>query len=99
VFENAHKVSNNCQVPNSKAQQLFRLTQQLEKCQAALAAAKLEQGNNGHLFPSFQDLDRLVADYEKAKQDAVARALTGVSLDPRECRRAWGLIAPLPAPG
>jgi hypothetical protein len=97
VLENAQKVSNNCQVPNSKAQQLFRLTQQLEKCRAALAAAKLEQGNNGPLLPSFQDLDHFLADYQQAEQEAIARAIAGVSLDSRQTRRAWG--PPPPAPG
>ena len=80
-------------MPNANAQKLFRLRQQLEKCLAALAAAKLQQG----LFPSFQDLDHFLADYEKAKQEAIAQAVAGASLDWRQCRRAFG--PPPPAPG
>ena len=78
-------------MPRSKAQKLAKKADRLRKREIALA--RCEQRDKGPVVLSFQNL---IADYEKGKQEAIARALDGVSLDPRQCRRAFG---PPPAPG
>jgi hypothetical protein len=87
TLENEPKVSNNCQVPRSRGQKLAKKAARMRKVSGPRIYGAL----------SAKDLDFLFEDYEKRKREATMRALDGLSLDPRQCRRASQL--PPPAPG
>jgi hypothetical protein len=74
----------------SKAQKLKKNADRVRK-------AKMDRGPRIYKSLSAGDLDFLWEEFEKSERRAAMRALEGLSLDPRQFRKAWE--PPPPAPG